>query len=87
MEVVFSAKAEEDFLALEKQLQIYFRHHLLKLEKMPPRRHMRRGLQFHVENVTGQARLVYEEKEEVLRVIRCFALHKEYEKWYSAFGR
>lgn len=31
MEVVFSDEAEEDFLALEKQLQIFFRRHLLKL--------------------------------------------------------
>jgi hypothetical protein len=87
MEVVFSDEAERDFLALERQLQVYFRQHLLKLVRMPPRRHMGKGLPFQVENVTGQARFVYEEKEGVLRVIRCFVLHKEYEAWYSAFKR
>ena len=52
---------------------------------MPPRRHMGFGVPYNVEDVTKQARLVYNENENTLSVIRCFATHKEYEKWYKTY--
>ena len=87
MEVSWSDESKKDMKAFEKKLQGFFLHHLDKLAKMPPRRHMKHGLPWHVEDVTRQARLVYEEEGNTLNVIRCFATHKEYERWYIAFGR
>ncbi|RLG19075.1 hypothetical protein DRN67_03580 [Candidatus Micrarchaeota archaeon] len=85
MEVVFSHHAEADFLSLEKQLQKHIKKHLEKLSKMPPRRHMKHGLPWFVEKITKQARLVYRLENECLHVLRCFATHKEYERWYLSF--
>jgi hypothetical protein len=85
MEILFSDSAEKDFLSFERKLQDFFRQHLLKLARMPPRRHMKHGLPWHVERVTQSARLVYDEKNGVLRVLRCFATHRDYEKWYGSF--
>ena len=83
----YSEEAEKDFLKLESQLQSYFKKHVEKLCSMPPRRHMRKGLRYYVEEVTKQARLVYDlvDGGSVLFVVRCFALHKEYEKWCKSF--
>ena len=85
MEVEFTEKAREDFLSLEKELQSYFKKHLEKISEMPPRRHLKFGLPFCVESVTKQARLVYEIENKKLYAIRCFALHKDYEKWYMSY--
>ncbi len=85
MKIIFATEVRADFDSLDKQLQIYFGKHIDKLESMPPRRHMKFGLPFHVEAVTKQARLVYDEKCDVFYVIRCFATHKEYEAWFRSF--
>ncbi len=85
MQVEFKPAAREEFLALERHLQVYFKSHLEKLSQMPPRRHLRFGMPHNVEDVTRQARLVFDVKEETLFVIHCFATHKEYEKWYKSF--
>lgn len=85
MKIIFEKRATDDFLSFEKALQEFFGKHIDKLSKMPPRRHLKHGLPFHVENVTKQARLVYNESGDTLYVIRCFATHKEYERWYQSF--
>jgi len=84
MELEYSDDSLKDLQKFEKQLQAFFIRHVEKLQKMPPRRHMRHGLPWHVENVTQQARLLYKEKEGVLQIVRCFATHKEYERWYNS---
>jgi hypothetical protein len=56
-----------------------------KLARMPPRRHPKHGLSRNVEDVTKQARLVYLADGGAIRVIRCFATHKEYERWYQSY--
>lgn len=86
MEIKYSPKAFNDLKSFDKKLQAYFLKHIDKLEKMPPRRHMKHGLPCHVENVTRQARLIYSEKKEILIIIRCFSTHKEYEKWYHQYN-
>lgn len=78
-------EAKKDMKSFERKLQGFFLSHVEKLCRMPPRRHMKKGLPFFVENVTSQARLVYLEDGELLKVIRCFATHKEYERWYNSF--
>ncbi len=85
MKIEFSDAGREDFLKLERSLQIFFRNHLQKLAVMPPRRHLKFGVPHHVEDVTRQARLVYDLREDTLFVIHCFATHKEYEKWYKSY--
>ena len=85
MNVEFSDISKEEFLNLDKELQIFFKNHLRKLSEMPPRRHMKFGVPHHVEDVTKQARLVYDVSDDTLFVIHCFASHKEYEKWFKSF--
>lgn len=84
METRLSDAAKEDLKKMDKSLQIFFIQHMEKLEKMPPRRHMQHGLPF-VENVTENARMPYNIEEETIWIIRCFATHKEYEKWYKSY--
>lgn len=85
MEIGWTEQGDEDFQAFEKSLKKFFKSHLEKLSRMPPRRHMKRGLSFFVEDVTKQARLVYLEEGELIKVLRCFATHKEYERWFNSF--
>ncbi len=86
MNAIFSETASEDFQALEPPLQQFFKKHIEKLREMPPRRHLRFGLPYHVEDITKQARLIYFIRGETLYIIRCFATHKDYEKWYKSFA-
>ena len=86
MKINVEDKAKGDLRGFDKQLQIFFKKHIDKLQKMPPRKkYMKYGLPFHKEDVTKQARLVYDISEDTLYVIRCFATHKEYEKWYLSY--
>jgi hypothetical protein len=85
MRVIFHEDALRDLRSFDKALRQHFARHIEKLSKMPPRRHMKFGLPYHVENITRQARLVYNERGECLYVIRCFGTHKEYERWYVSF--
>lgn len=85
MKVKLSPWAEEDIKGFDKQLKEYFKNHFLKIGQMPPRRHLKHGLPFFVEGVTKQARFAYCEEGEYFFVLRCFATHKEYERWYGQF--
>jgi hypothetical protein len=85
MEIDWSDKAKMDIHSFERKLQGFFLAHLDKLSKMPPRRHLRHGLPFFVENVTSQARLAYLEDGNTIRIVRCFAAHKEYQRWYQSY--
>jgi hypothetical protein len=80
-----SGKAEQDLDIMTETLRKFFIKHMEKLEKMPPRKHMRFGLPYFVEDVTKQARMIYGFEGETLIVLRCFATHKEYEKWYLSY--
>jgi len=70
---------------MEPTLREFFVKHFRKISLMPPRRHLRFGLPYNVEKVTEQARFAYERKAGVIFVVRCFATHNEYEKWYKSF--
>jgi hypothetical protein len=85
MEADWSDEAKKDMKSFERKLQGFFLSHVDKPCKMPPRRHMKHGLPFFVEDVTKQARFVYVEDGAFLRIMRCFATHKEYERWYGSF--
>jgi mRNA-degrading endonuclease RelE of RelBE toxin-antitoxin system len=87
MKVEISVKAIEDLEAMDKATYVSFRKHLQKIAMTPPRRHMRHGVPYNVEEV-GQGRIAYHigEDDETLYIIRCFSDHKEYEKWYNSMG-
>jgi len=85
MEIRFHADALADLETFDKALKFFFDKHIQKIAKMPPRRHLSHGIPCNVEDVTKQARFVYKIKEGTLYVIRYFATHKEYEKWYLSF--
>ncbi|MFH1286047.1 MAG: hypothetical protein ABIH99_05700 [Candidatus Micrarchaeota archaeon] len=85
MQVLFSESAEKDLDGMERSLKAFFFQHIQKLEKIPPRRHLKFGLPYNVEDVTKQARLVYNLEAGTLYILRCFKNHKEYEKWYSSY--
>lgn len=85
MKIEISEKAITDLEAMDKATYTAFRKHLQKISMMPPRRHLRHGVPYNVEEV-GQGRIAYQvdNVSEVLYIIRCFADHKEYEKWYNS---
>ena len=85
MKASFMASADRDLESMDAGLRKFFIKHVDKLLAIPPRRHLKFGIPYQVEDVTRQARLVFDLKDEELFVIRCFATHKEYEKWYKSF--
>lgn len=85
MKAVFSEKAQADLDRLDLNLQSIFIKHAEKLENMPPRRHMKHGLPYYVEEVTKQARMIFKTKDDVINILHCFSDHKEYERWYKSY--
>ena len=85
MKVIVSAKADADLSKMDASIRSFFIMHFEKLQTMPPRRHLRFGMPYNVENVTSQARFAYDVEGDTLWIVRCFATHKEYEKWYKSF--
>ncbi|MEW6329807.1 MAG: hypothetical protein AB1468_06890 [Candidatus Micrarchaeota archaeon] len=85
MKVSFSEKARADFSRMDAGTRRVFYSHIEKLERVTPRKHLRFGIPFFVENVGSQGRIVLSFDESEIIVIRCFRIHKEYEKWYNAF--
>ncbi len=85
MQIKFSEKAEVELGKMDKCLQKLFLKHAEKIVQIPQRRHMRFGLPFNVEDITKQARMVFQTEGKTLYVLHCFKNHKEYERWYKSF--
>jgi mRNA-degrading endonuclease RelE of RelBE toxin-antitoxin system len=85
MKILFSAKAEKELDDAEESLRKLFFEHAKRVASMPPRRHLRFGLPFNVEEVTKQARIVYSIENGACYILHCFKNHKEYERWYKSF--
>ncbi|MFA4855526.1 MAG: hypothetical protein WC634_02995 [archaeon] len=85
MLVEFSEKAETELDKMDKSLQELFIKHAEKISQIPQTRHLRFGLPFNVEEVTMQARMVFQKDEETVYILHCFKSHKEYERWYKSF--
>jgi hypothetical protein len=81
MEITLLDQAVDDLGGMDNNTWLVFAKHLRKIAQMPPRRHLKYGVPVHVEDV-GQGRIVYQINEDKLYVIRLFADHKDYEKWY-----
>jgi mRNA-degrading endonuclease RelE of RelBE toxin-antitoxin system len=84
-EIILTEKALDDLKRVSKGLETIFLKHFDKIKSMPPRRHMKHGIPFHVENVTAQARIIYYVEEEKIVVTHCFSDHKSYEKWFRSY--
>ncbi len=85
MQVIFSEKAEKELDKMDHLFRKLFFKNIEKIKEFLPRRHLRFGLPFNVEEVTKQARIVYQIEENKLFILHCFDTHKEYEKWYKSF--
>lgn len=84
-EILFSEKAEKELGDSDLGLRKLFMEHARKIAGMPPRRHMRFGMPFNVEEVTRQARIVYKMEGGKCYILHCFEKHKDYERWYKSF--
>ena len=85
MEIVFSKNAQKELDKMDSDLRKMFIKHSEKMLENPPKRHLRFGLPFNVENITKQARLIFSQESEKIFILHCFKTHKEYEKWYNSF--
>lgn len=89
MKIIFSEKAQKELEAFDKTICVLFLEHAKKISTMPKSRHLRFGVPFNVENVTKQARIVFQKEEEngeeTLTILHCFSTHKEYERWYKSY--
>jgi len=85
MELVFSDSARKELAEMQQDMKLVFLTHLEKIQFRPPRKHMKHGIPCHVENVTKQARIIYEIREDRMYILHCFTSHKDYEHWYSSY--
>ncbi len=85
MELIFSDDAKQELENLNQDMRKIFLLHLEKIHARPPRRHMKHGIPCHVENVTRQARIIYDTQGDRTYILHCFASHKECEQWYKSY--
>jgi len=79
--VTLAEQAQREFAALDASVKRAFVRHLVKLETAPPRKHLKGGRGYSVEEA-GQGRIVCQQQGDTLLVLHVFATHKEYESWY-----
>ena len=85
MEIKILETAEKELEKIPNPLNKQFGKHIEKIASNETSRHLKHGLQYFIENVTKQARIVYYFDEKTIYVMHCFKNHKEYERWYKSF--
>lgn len=85
LKVIFSENSEKQLDKMDSATRARFIKHVEKISQNMPKKHLKFGLPFNVENITKQARMVLEIEEDSITVLGCFATHKEYEKWYKSY--
>lgn len=85
MELVFSDAAKKELAQLPQDMKAIFLMNLEKIQSRPPRKHMKHGIVCHEENVTRQARIIYDIRKDRTYLLHCFTSHKEYEHWYNSY--
>jgi mRNA-degrading endonuclease RelE of RelBE toxin-antitoxin system len=83
MKVDIGEQAIADLQKMDRAQLVLFGKHIDKIADNPSGRHMKHGMPYFVEEV-GQGRIVYRVVKDTVFVLRCFASHKEYEKWYKS---
>lgn len=79
----FKDEARDQLKALDGSVRSHFWKHILKISRLPPRRHLKHGRPYFVDNV-GQGRITYGYEDGLLIINGCFATHKDYDKWRDA---
>lgn len=46
---------------------------------------MRYSLPYYAEEVTKQARMIFDIEGQSIKIYHCFSDHKEYERWYKSY--
>ena len=85
MELLFSADAKNELETMDVGMKTLFILHLEKIHTRPPRKHLQYGIPCHGENVTKQARIIYDIRGDRTYILHCFATHKDYEHWYKSY--
>lgn len=80
MKIELTDLAKEEFKALDGSVRLLFVKHFRKLALTPKGRHLQHGINAYTEEVTKQARIIYNFDNDTLYILRCCAIHKEYEK-------
>jgi mRNA-degrading endonuclease RelE of RelBE toxin-antitoxin system len=83
VKMILTKEAINDLVRMDRFLFNRFDKHFDKIAGNPAGKHMKHGLPFYKEEV-GQGRIVYKVENDTIFVLRCFASHKEYEKWYKS---
>ena len=83
MKVDIGEQAITDLKKMDRSQLVLFGKHIDKIADNLARRHMKHGLPYFVDEV-GQGRIVYQVVNDTIFVLRCFASHKDYEKWYKS---
>jgi mRNA-degrading endonuclease RelE of RelBE toxin-antitoxin system len=82
MKIEIDGLAIADLTKMDRAQLALFGKHIDKIANNPLGRHLKHGLPYFVEEV-GQGRIVYRFVNDTVIVLRCFASHKDYEKWYK----
>ena len=86
MKIVFTDQSIKDLDDMDNSTYLLFEKHITKMMTTPPRRHLRNGLPYFVEEVGGGGIIcLADNSSDTIHIVRCFVTHKEYEKWYSGF--
>jgi len=83
MKVEIGELAIADLKKMDRAQLALFGKHIDKIAGNPLGRYSKRGLPYFVEEVC-QGRIVYRIVNNTVFVLRCFASHKDYEKWYRS---
>lgn len=84
--MVYKIQYDEKFFKsleqLPKELQELFYKKIEKIKREElSRKHLQYGCPYFTEKITTSARLTYKINKDLLIFNRCFANHKEYERW------
>ena len=77
--VIISDEAMQEFRVLDNSLKGIFAKHLIKLESIFPKKHLKNGLPYFIEKV-GSGRIICRVEGEKIYIGHIFKNHKEYEK-------
>ena len=85
MNIKILITTEKELEKIENPLNKQFGKHIANLLLKEKYRHLKHGLNYFVENVTKQSRIIFFIENETIHILHCFKTHKEYEKWFKSY--
>jgi mRNA-degrading endonuclease HigB of HigAB toxin-antitoxin module len=84
MQIIITNDADEDLGNMDGSMRERFDKHILKIALKRPTRFYKAH---NIEQVGDQGRIIYQIERQVgiVYILRCFATHKEYDRWCSSF--